>query len=328
VPFKYNEINKNSNGGTELVSRGLEARLREQRPDLLDHFDFYPSRVREFDPNRQSIYILHDLPGDPESEHLRRDKGERFDAMVFVSDWQHQQYMQAYGLGGENCYVLRNAIEPFPEEAFDKWNSWTTPIGSQDNPIRLIYHTTPHRGLEILLPVFQSIQPKLLSQGIYVTLDVYSSFSIYGWTERDQPYSTLFSQCREHPAITYHGAVSNDEVREALTKAHVFAFPSIWPETSCIALIEAMSAGCVAVHSNLAALPETSGGLTVGYRYIRDKSYHAGRFKGMLENVCIDIHKYQGDGFPIAMARERANQLYGWKHRISEWVSLLESLKN
>ena len=91
-----------------------------------------------------------------------------------------------------------------------------------------------------------------------VHLDVFSSFNAYGWAERDEPYQELFDKIEAHPQMTYHGFKPNNIVRNALQKAHIFAYPSIWMETSCIALMEAMSAGLMCVHPNLAALPETA----------------------------------------------------------------------
>ena len=44
---------------------------------------------------------------------------------------------------------------------------------------------------------------------------------------------------------------------ELLKEMHIYAFPSIWVETSCISAIEAMGAGCEIVTTNLGALYET-----------------------------------------------------------------------
>ena len=59
---------------------------------------------------------------------------------------------------------------------------------------------------------------------------------------------------------------------------HIFAYPSIWPETSCIALIEAMSAGLLCVHSAYAALPETSANWTMMYPISEDHQQHCNIF--------------------------------------------------
>ena len=87
-----------------------------------------------------------------------------------------------------------------------------------------------------------------------IHFDVYSSFEAYGWKERDKPYEEVFKTIREHDGMTYHGFKPNDVVRKALSEAHIFAYPSIWVETSCISAIEAMSAGVQIVCPNLGAL--------------------------------------------------------------------------
>jgi UDP-glucose:(glucosyl)LPS alpha-1,2-glucosyltransferase len=217
----------------------------------------------------------------------------------------------------DNSIVLRNAINPF--EKVEK---------SLDGPIRLIYHTTPHRGLNILVAAYHELS-KLYGDKIH--LDVFSSFKIYGWEERDEPYKDLFKSCEDHPHITYHGTKSNEEVREALQKAHIFAYPSIWQETSCIAAIEAMSAGCQIVCPAYAALPETTAGFAYMYPWTTDLHVHANRFANVLKDAIDEqlwIRENNLDSPTLAMQKIYADSLYSWDNRAKEWEALLMSMKN
>jgi UDP-glucose:(glucosyl)LPS alpha-1,2-glucosyltransferase len=311
------------------VQHALAKRLATAgRSDLLDFFDIYSSRVRNFNANQPSIYWMQDLAIDHEAQHLTDDR-YLFSAIVFVSHWQQQQFQRRYAMARQKQVVLPNAITLFEPNVLGKWSQ--PQLGSKENPIRLIYHTTPHRGLELLVPAYDHVCKILTAQGIHLHLDVYSSFSIYGWQQRDEPYLELFDTCRQHPLITYHGAVSNPQVREALHRAHLFVYPSIWPETSCIALIEAMAAGCVCVHSNLAALPETAGGMTVCYPFVPDAIPHAQTFANTLQGVLLNLAAGINRGQRPAMAlnaMQRANAIYNWDSRIHEWIGLLNSIKN
>ncbi|XP_022839387.1 Glycosyl transferase, family 1, partial [Ostreococcus tauri] len=160
-------------------------------------------------------------------------------------------------------------------------------------------------------------------------LDVYSSFSLYGWDQRDEPFEPLFDVCRQHPGCEYHGAVSNAEVREALTKAHIFAYPSIWQETSCIAAIEALSAGVHVVTSSLAALPETLGTFATMYQYAEDTEEHLAAFERALGEA-IDSYWSQEKFSMRRVQQVYASQVFGWgtagfSGRADDWVRVLGS---
>ena len=251
--------------------RALEKRVPRV---LVDRFHIIKSRVRDAsaDAETPNVLWLHDLPNDPENAHLRDAASRaRFAKFIFVSEWQRSAYAQYFGdVFGDKATVLRNAVEPFPRQRREP---------PRDGVMRLIYHTTPHRGLDVLMGAFAKIYERYEGK---VHLDVYSSFAVYGWKQRDAPFEHLFETCRRHAGCTYHGAVSNEEVREALTRAHVFAYPSTWMETSCIAAIEALSAGVHVVSSNLGALPETLRGFGTTYPYEHDKEMHADTFERAL----------------------------------------------
>jgi glycosyltransferase involved in cell wall biosynthesis len=237
-----NELNKNAMGGTELMAHRIE---RDCNKSLLNQVQIIHSRVRELDPNKKKILVCHDLAGDPEVQKLKDPQYvAQFDKIVFVSHWQREQYYMHLGLPYDKSIVLQNAIEPIP-------------MHEKPHPrdgVTLIYHSTPHRGLDILYAAFQQLakeHPKL-------KLKVFSSFELYGWKQRDNNHKELFDRLRDHPQIEYNKSVSNERIREELKTAHIFAYPSVWQETSCLCLMEALSAGCYSVHSSLAALPETS----------------------------------------------------------------------
>ena len=187
--IERNETNKNSKGGTELMAEGLEQHVDKE---LLSKFQIIPSRVRELDPTKIPVLWLHDLPWDPESAKLKDPEyRKQFKKIVFVSHWQQQMYNLVLGVPFSEGVVIKNAIKPIPSELIDK--SELDPSDIRHGKIRLIYHPTPHRGLEILVPVFN----EMLKYHPDIHLDVYSSFKLYGWAERDKPYEALFEEIKK-----------------------------------------------------------------------------------------------------------------------------------
>lgn len=269
----YNELTKNANGGTELMARLL---VDVVDPELLKGKQIVFSRVRELQPDLKKILYLHDLPNDPESNKIAESEfRNQFEKLVFVSHWQQNMYNLVAGVPFGKSFVIPNSIRAIKHEDKDF-----------SGKLKLIYHTTPHRGLELLVPAFIE-----LKKHFDVELDVFSSFNAYGWGERDEPYKQLFDLIDETDGINNHGFQPNEVVREYLKKAHIFAYPSIWTETSCIALIEAMAAGLFCVHSNLGALPETSRGLTTIYMFNENKNAHVNSFYTTLYNSVATLDR-------------------------------------
>lgn len=308
--FAHDKLATKAMGGTELMKYGLRDRID---PEILKEYQIFVSRVEEeMDETKVRLYWLQDLPGDPASDHLANGGWAKFHKLVFSSNWQMQAYISHYGIPWSHCTVLPNAIEPIPEHEKPR-----------DGTIRLAYWSTPHRGLNILVPVFYKLAEKYDN----IELDVYSSFKLYGWEERDKQFEQLFEQCRQHPRINYHGSIPNGDLKKNLEKTHILAYPSIWVETSCITLMEAMSAGLLCVHSNLGALHETAANWTQMYQYQDDINQHAGMFYSVLDE---SIRNYWNPGVQMHLASQKAyaDSFYGWSTRKLQWEVLLKSLMN
>jgi glycosyltransferase involved in cell wall biosynthesis len=317
--METNEISEKANGGTELMQRRLYSSLNA---DYLDQFQIICSRVRALE-NKPRILWLHDTAGDPEVQFLRSSEElAKFERLVFVSHYQQNMYKMHLGVPFSKGIVIENGIEPFNlEKVLAKWQNF-----DPQKQINIVYTPTPQRGLAILIPAFRFLAQTYKN----IHLHVFSSFKLYGQAHRDEQYKELFDVCNTDPNITYHGTVSNDELRNfLLNEAHIFAYPSIWEETSCLCLIEAMSAGLLCVHSNLGALPETSGGITYIYNVHEDAQRHCDILIGTLAH-CIEHLNSKSvltDNLLLSYVKAYADLKYNWPlGGARRWRSFLNTI--
>lgn len=309
MPFEENEVSTNSQGGTESVKRELASRLPE---GLADDFQIICSRVRKIEEDKIRVYWLHDLPEDPETNHLKdASSRDRFHKLVFCSNWQYSRYQNFLRLPySADHAVIDTPIEPLPN------------VVKEFDTIRLVYSSTPQRGLALLIPVFAKLAEKYKN----IHLDVFSSFKIYGWEEADKQFEPLYDKIREHPQMTYHGFASNEVVKEHLLKAHIHAYPSIWLECNSRSVIEAMSAGMLCVHPNFGGLVDTSGNLNFAYQGDADHNTHANIFYHALDHAISIVAEEPTQNY-LRLIKTYADQRYSWDRIASQWQNLLESLK-
>jgi len=231
------------------------------------------------------------------------DKVQHF---VYVSNWQLNEFLNRFQIHTSSNLVIHNAIDPieFIEKPTDK--------------IRLMYTSTPNRGLEVLLNAFEILNRK------DIELVVYSSNVIYGKDyAKTVNHDHLFYRCKKNPNIKYMGYAMNNAVRKALQSAHILSYPSIYEETSCLAAIEAGAAGCKIVTTNLGALPETcqSYATYVDYKYGDDLKDLSERYAEVLnneiDNYTSNFAKQQSDYF---------NNYYSWQNRKTEWNNFLNRI--
>jgi glycosyltransferase involved in cell wall biosynthesis len=308
----WNNGSAGSSGGTELMGRRLE---RSMPAELLEAFQIHLTHKAPVEPGKIQVLWSEAHYSDPTFAHLAYGGWQAFHRFVFCSNWQAQGFIDHFGIPWSRCVVLLNAIKPVDVGA-DRFE----PVPA-DRPIRLVYTSNPSRGLLLLYHVFK----KIAEERDDVELDVFSSFKLYGWA--DGPFEELFDALRQVPRVTYHGAVSNEEVRKALADSHVFAYPSTFMETSCLALMEAMSAGLACVHPNFGALFETAGAMTEMYQWHQDHTAHAHVFYQHLTRA-IDAVRAGDPGLRSRLAAQKsyADACYDWDSRAAQWEALLRSL--
>lgn len=305
MTFERNEINKNSQGGTERMMEGLYSRID---PELMSKFQIIPSRVRELKNDKIRVYWLHDLPNDPETNHLKNQSSrDRFHKIVYCGNWQMSQYQSQLNIPhDQKTCMLETATTPMLWQPKSK------------EEIRLIYTSTPQRGLQLLIPVFE----ELCKTHDNIVLDVFSSFKIYGWDEYDKQFESLYEICRNHPKINYHGFAPNEVVRETLQKSHILAYPSIWLECNSTSVIEAMSAGVMCVHPNYGGLADTSGNLNMMYNWDKNSNIHANIFYSVMDQAIRSVNDNQVQNY-LKFVKEYADNRFNWDKIAAQWTSLL-----
>lgn len=273
--------------------------LNNANPDLIDN-------------DRVNILWMQHFVNQKEALNLgSKDFVDKLDFIVFNSNWNFEKFQYQFKVPDNKSIVIKNAIEKieYKEKTRDK--------------INLIYHSTPWRGLELLLEVFEKINLK------DVELNICSSTSIYGkkfsQTHNDK-YQHIFDECKKMKNVNYYGFMQNDKIINLLKEMHICSFPSIWPETSCISAIESMAAGCQMVTTNLGALYETCApfGTFVGF----DKNLNNLSKKYELKLIdSINNFWSKNNQDLLNLQRETINRTYSWETRSKEWIDFLSWVK-
>lgn len=131
------------------------------------------------------------------------------------------------------------------------WLGEVAPVVEKD-PYRLVYASTPFRGLERIPDLFRRIkeaEPR-------ATIGIASSMSTYGDTEGDKQYKRIFDELRSIDGVELLGALNQSQLYAEFAKASIFFYPCTWAETYCLVMDEAIAHGCRPVVSALGALPE------------------------------------------------------------------------
>ncbi|MER8460326.1 glycosyltransferase [Mesorhizobium sp. M1300] len=291
-------------GGTELMVEGLYGRLG----NILHAVNLCVNLPSSPDGRPLVVWIHHDVDQLAIQWLQEREEVRRVDRFVFVSTWQQERFIAQFGLARERCIVLKNATEvPVSNR------SWIA-----DAPLKMAYTSAPYRGLSVLLETWEYLRPT------GAELHIWSSHKLYGPEFDDTPYEHLYARARRIKGVFYHGIVPHSILLYHLSECHFLTYPSTFAETSCIAAIDAMAAGCRVICPNYGALPETVDGFGRTYCFSADPNAHSHRFADVLSD---EIRApWQGNPDLSSEQQDYMRSQYNWPVRVEEWRIFLESL--
>ena len=305
------KINNESFGGSENQLRLLLKHL----PDAsFKDINLILNKTNHdlLEKDKINILWMHHFVNQEEAKNLgSKDYTDKLDYIVFNSNWNFEKFQYQFKVPENKSLVIKNAIEKidFQEKPKDK--------------INLIYHTTPWRGLAQLLNVFKKLNLK------NVELNVCSSTIIYGKKFDDilgKKYENIFNECKNTKNVNYLGFVENKNIIELLKKTHIYSFPSIWPETSCLSAIESMAAGCEVVTTNLGALYETCSPFGTLVSFDRNLDNLEKKYsKTLLKS--INNYWSEENQKKLKLQYETINATYSWNVRSEEWKDFFDECR-
>ena len=300
-------------GGTEIQHEFLEKHLDK---DLLNKFRICTSVPEKIPLSQYKINILWQKNSYDQPNLVpwfkNKDNHKKYDYYVFNSHWNYEKFRMAFDIPTEKCTVIKNGIPKLTLKTFEK----------KSEKIKLIFHPTPWRGLNVLLGAMQLVKNK------NIELDVYSSTQIYGDDFKkmhDDQYKDLYKQAEELPNVNYIGYKPHSYVLEHLHEYDAFVFPSIWEETFCTSALESMAVGLYTIVTDLGALFETCAEFPVYVPFEKDYKILCKQFAYAIDAIpeqlsqdgCIDHLKFQQKYF---------NHFYSWDKIAYNWENFLKGI--
>lgn len=222
----------------ELKSLNSDLLISSRNTDIFNRVDF----KKDFNAKKVALWT-HDMVGDPVYRNFE-NAYKHLDYVFALTEWHKKSILDYYPFVEEDkIFVARNGVHT-PD--FSGAESAERVSG------RMIYSSTPYRGLEILAEVFPEIKKRVPN----ANLKVFSSMKVYGSEYNDEEFSGLYNSLKNMDGVEYIGSVKQKELHSEMLKAELLVYPNLFPETFCITAAETITAGTPIVTSNYAALSE------------------------------------------------------------------------
>jgi len=307
--------NQSPKGGTELQLDFLHQYVDKNLLDQVQICTSIPGKV-PLDPTKLNILWQKNSYDQPNIHPWFMDKSNhrKYDWYVFNSHWNYEKFRMMFGIPTEKCIVIKNGVEKIQQsKPYEK-----------GQPIKIIHQNTPWRGLSVLLGAMQLVKNPL------ITLDVYSSCEVYGkdfMEKNDHNYKALYEQAESLPNVNYIGYKPNEYIRENIKNYNMYVYPSIFEETSCISLLEAMSAGLYSIVTDYGALFETGAEFPMYIPYDNNYRALAEKFAYGIAAAAETLHEPQIQNHLTTQANY-AQIYYSWPKQASAWTTFLKGALN
>lgn len=248
-------------GGTELM---LERWKRLIDPELQERVELCLTRLPLTPPvvGRPRVMWMHNSPWDTAQglEWIRIPRVlDTIALWVFISEWQKEVFLRQFPtLRERKSVVISNCIPAITAEHSPPFI---------DGKVRLIYTSAFQRGLKELLSIFARLPGRfeLTVVGSPHTYGKEYANIVHTQIPQEAAYlNELYAILEMHPRIRWYPYLPQTDVVQELLKSDVWVHPGYWHETFCLAMVEALAAGCDVVIGQ-GRVPSALGEISKGF---------------------------------------------------------------
>jgi glycosyltransferase involved in cell wall biosynthesis len=121
--------------------------------------------------------------------------------------------------------------------------------------------------------------------------------------------------------VVFYGRTPRATVKEAFESSHIFVYPSVFEETFCLSMAEAMSAGALPVYSKIGSLEEIGNNYGMSYEFTENQNEHYKRFAENLQDAILKIKNNEWD--PTEQIGY-VNDSFSWDAIEQQWLKFNE----
>ena len=298
-------------GATEIQHELLEKHVSKELLSRVQICTSIPGKV-PLDPNKVNILWQKNSWDQPNLQDFFGNKArhKEYDWYVFNSHWNYEKFRYFFDIPTDRSMVIKNGIAKFPKRKIYK----------KGQPIKILHHNTPWRGLNVLLRAMQEITDP------NITLDVYSSTQVYGKEfkkQNDDQFKPLYDQAKKLSNVNYIGYKSNEYILKHMTDYDLYVYPCIFEETSCVSALEALAAGVHVITNNFGALYETCSEWPV---YVNYSTNYEQMAKDFASGISVAANYLHEDYIQNHLENQQKfyKRFYSWDKKGMEWTSFLK----
>lgn len=267
-----------------------------------------PDKVLEFDMGRtdqQRWLMMQDWDYTWTDEMILR-----FDRIITLCRCHGRDVIKKHQLIGSKMWITSNGIKPELVDVVEKERI-------ERNPLRIMYASSPDRGLLPLLKSFKKAREYVSDLELHVFYGFDNYDKLINARKALRKTKAEIEKWMGQSGVIFHGRIGQTQLYQEWLKSGIWVYQTNFYETSCITSMEAQALGAAPIFSPIGALSENiEHGVAVAGD-CNDPLTNA-RFASEIVRLATDHQLQERIRKPMMpWARER----FSWEVFVDQWLA-------